>query len=277
MRYLLSSLFIIVSLIVISQTIQPVYAQDPAEGLSDLVGAKAGQAEMGLKQRGYTYVKTDKSGDSSYSYWTENSTGKCVTIRTADGRYQSIVYAPEFDCKNSETAESEPVVTSVDGQCTLYNKKSDNNKYKGTCEIEQHASQNTNKYVIKFSNGQTYSFMEQSNGYQVETPEGMSRNIASMIDKGDNEVFKWGKWKLTFSAPDSASEAQSAELAGQDTYDATGDIPCAQSKGQPMGQCPFGVTREGNGTATVTVTLPDGRNRAIFFENGNQPWYWSHW
>ena len=35
-----------------------------------------------------------------------------------------------------------------------------------------------------------------------------------------------------------------------------------------MGQCPFTVSREGQGTAIVSVTLPDGRKRAIFFEKG---------
>jgi len=61
----------------------------------------------------------------------------------------------------------------------------------------------------------------------------------------------------------------SAERAGQGQFDATGNIPCAQYKGQPMNQCPFGVARDGyGGTATVMVTLPDGRKRAIFFENG---------
>jgi hypothetical protein len=39
-------------------------------------------------------------------------------------------------------------------------------------------------------------------------------------------------------------------------------------KGQPTGSCPFGVTREVGGSGIVTVTKPDGRTRAIFFENG---------
>lgn len=49
---------------------------------------------------------------------------------------------------------------------------------------------------------------------------------------------------------------------------ATGNIPCAQAKGQPMGQCPFTVQREGQGSAMLTVTLPDGRKRVLFFEKG---------
>ena len=66
--------------------------------LSDLVGARAGQAENTVKERGYRWVKSD---DSGYSYWLEGKTNYCVTIQTDQGRYQSIVYTggPQ-DCKN---------------------------------------------------------------------------------------------------------------------------------------------------------------------------------
>jgi hypothetical protein len=60
----------------------------------------------------------------------------------------------------------------------------------------------------------------------------------------------------------------SALRAGQGDFDATGQIPCAQSVGQPMWQCDFGVARAGGGSATVVVTLSDGFKRAIFFTNG---------
>ncbi|HET7289165.1 MAG TPA: hypothetical protein VFJ67_01910 [Thermodesulfobacteriota bacterium] len=144
-------------------------AQGTVQGLSDLVGAKAGQAESTVEQRGYKYVKTDKSGEMSFSYWRESGSNKCVSIKTEDGRYQAIVYTPDFNCGNAAAAET---------------------------------------------------------------------------------------------------KASSTERAGQGQFDATGNIPCAQSKGQPMGQCPFGVAREGIGTAAVSVTMPDGRKRMIFFENG---------
>ncbi len=35
-----------------------------------------------------------------------------------------------------------------------------------------------------------------------------------------------------------------------------------------MGQCEFGVARAGGGYATVVITRPDGRKRAIFFRMG---------
>jgi hypothetical protein len=63
--------------------------------------------------------------------------------------------------------------------------------------------------------------------------------------------------------------ASSAERAGQGQFDATSVAPCAQSRGQPLNQqCQLGVARDGNGTAMVVITRPDGRKRFIFFENG---------
>ena len=68
--------------------------------LRDLVGARAGQAEGEVRARGYRFINSSKGADSIYANWEEASTGKCVTIRTFDGRYESIMYVPEFDCRN---------------------------------------------------------------------------------------------------------------------------------------------------------------------------------
>lgn len=60
----------------------------------------------------------------------------------------------------------------------------------------------------------------------------------------------------------------SALRAGQGDFDATGTVPCAVHRGQPMTQCPFGVARAGGGDATVVIQKPDGVDRAIFFSLG---------
>lgn len=70
----------------------------PAADLADLVGAKGGQAEGQLENRGYVYASGSTSGGAKYSNWYNRSTGRCVTIRTENGRYQSIVQAPPIDC-----------------------------------------------------------------------------------------------------------------------------------------------------------------------------------
>jgi hypothetical protein len=61
---------------------------------------------------------------------------------------------------------------------------------------------------------------------------------------------------------------ESAFRAGQGNFDATGQLPCAQSAGQPLGQCEFGVARAGGGYATVVITTPGGIERAIYFVLG---------
>jgi len=70
------------------------------------------------------------------------------------------------------------------------------------------------------------------------------------------------------SANDEEAASDATVRAGESKFDATGQIPCAQHAGQPMGQCDFGVARAGGGTATVVITMPDGRKRAIFFTKG---------
>lgn len=73
-------------------------AGDPVPGLNDLVGARAGQAEQAVIQRGYELRNSRQIADSSVTYWMERGTGNCVAIRTTEGRYGAIVYTADRDC-----------------------------------------------------------------------------------------------------------------------------------------------------------------------------------
>jgi hypothetical protein len=68
-----------------------------AAGLQDLVGARGSSGESQLGSRGYTYVSGSKGVGSSYTNWRKDS--HCVTVRTVDGHYKSIVDAPMADCQ----------------------------------------------------------------------------------------------------------------------------------------------------------------------------------
>lgn len=67
--------------------------------VQDLVGARGSSGEMVLEERGFVWVKTQKSDDSSYSYWQHRQSGQCITVRTMNGRYASLVKTPPFDCQ----------------------------------------------------------------------------------------------------------------------------------------------------------------------------------
>ena len=123
-----------------------VYAQDPVPGLQDLIGAR-GTAVDGLGDRGYTYVKTEKSDQSSYTYWREEATDRCVTVRVEQGKVASAVYAPSTDCAAEggsqaaapSTAEKFPTVCGVivDGKTHRYR-----------CEVEDTTSAEGKKMTI---------------------------------------------------------------------------------------------------------------------------------
>jgi hypothetical protein len=83
-----------------------------------------------------------------------------------------------------------------------------------------------------------------------------------------NEVAKYRlEMVITGVGEKTGAVTGDAKVPGTN-YHATGNVPCSMGGGQPTGSCPFGVTREGNGSGTVTVTKPDGRTRAIFFQKG---------
>ncbi len=104
------------------------------------------------------------------------------------------------------------------------------------------------------------------------TPKGDQPPFITYTDEDKNvgvcEILSFKPSGSSMGPVDSGDHESSAARAGQGKFDANGMIPCAQFRGQPMGQCNFGVARDSGGTATVVVTHPDGRKRAIFFENG---------
>jgi len=65
-----------------------------------------------------------------------------------------------------------------------------------------------------------------------------------------------------------AATQRAAPAATKRAFDASGKVPCAAARGQPMGQCPFVVTRRPAGVTTVLVTHGDGHTRALYFQGG---------
>ncbi|MBV5346882.1 hypothetical protein [Lamprocystis purpurea] len=68
-----------------------------AKELQDLVGARGSSGEQQLEQRGYKYVKGEQGGGSSYTNWRKGD--HCVTVRTVNGHYASIVDVTMLDCE----------------------------------------------------------------------------------------------------------------------------------------------------------------------------------
>lgn len=59
-----------------------------AGALQDLVGARGGDGESQLQQRGYSMTRNDLRGNERYSYWRKGN--ECVEVVLANGRYDRI-------------------------------------------------------------------------------------------------------------------------------------------------------------------------------------------
>ena len=62
--------------------------------LTAFEGARAGQAEMGIRNLGYELIRSD----GLTSYWFNRATGACAAITTSDGRYSNVTMLPAGDC-----------------------------------------------------------------------------------------------------------------------------------------------------------------------------------
>ena len=62
--------------------------------LSAFQGARAGQAEGGIRALGYEVVRQN----GLTSYWFNRQTGACAEVVTSDGRYSRVTMLPAQDC-----------------------------------------------------------------------------------------------------------------------------------------------------------------------------------
>lgn len=83
-------------------------AQAQSTGLDDLVGARAGQAENTVQNRGYRFVRGERGNDRSYTYWWNADRRQCVTIATMNGRYDSITPTTAPDCRQPASVRPRP-------------------------------------------------------------------------------------------------------------------------------------------------------------------------
>jgi hypothetical protein len=76
-------------------------AQTPPD-VADLVGARAAGGETQLEARGYRFVTTNVVRDTKWSFWWSDRQRQCISVATADGRYNAIGTVPATNCNASD-------------------------------------------------------------------------------------------------------------------------------------------------------------------------------
>lgn len=139
------------------------------------------------------------------------------------------------------------------------------------------ATDNTANYFNLMAPGETevafFNGSVNENSYEGTLPETGDYTIRVYLMRSAARRPETANFTLTLeiAASDSGDVGQhdrvDALVPGTE-FHATGSIPCAREAGQPMGECEFGVVREGDGNGYVKVFWPDGGNRVLFFEDG---------
>ena len=116
------------ALVITSVTaLAPAKAQNT--GLSDLVGARAGQAERELQRRGYRNVRSQSGDDRNYGYWWNRDRRQCVVIATMDGRFSSINATTAPDCSQSASSDRGSDRYDRDRDRDRYDRDRDRDRY----------------------------------------------------------------------------------------------------------------------------------------------------
>lgn len=83
-------------------------AQVTPSDVRDLVGARAAGAESELASRGYVGAGGRAGDDRKWTYWWNATRGVCLSVATANGRYDSIIATPAADCGQDGSAAYRP-------------------------------------------------------------------------------------------------------------------------------------------------------------------------
>lgn len=89
----------------VAMPVLPVAAKTPGD-VADLVGARGSSGESALESRGYAVVDTRTGDDRKWTHWWNSSRKECITVVTADGRYESISEASASDCNQTKAHKS---------------------------------------------------------------------------------------------------------------------------------------------------------------------------
>lgn len=203
----------LVSAFILTQT---ALAQDPAPGLQDLVGARGSSGEQVLQQRGYQFVKGEKSGADSYTYWRQARTGQCIVVRTANGRYASLVKALDASCQGDSSDGVPAPGFDEHGSrfATVCGVIVDGKTYRYKCTVEGAAPGGSGKTVVHYPD-QNITLNWRGKRRGSVTFEGMkAQPVTFSTAEGNTQFIYEGKTYFYTSDP-GAAEMEVKHFKGQ--------------------------------------------------------------
>lgn len=171
----------------------------PVPTLQDLVGVRGRDGETQLQQRGYTFLKTEKTDTESFSFYTEPNTANCVAVITADGAYREIVYTEPVDCEADAAdirTESFQTVCGVivEGQTTRY-----------LCNVEDvYANTTKTKTVLTYPDISFEYIWGEGDNLTVNSQGANPIQATYSTSEGETDIFFDDKTYFYYSDPQAA-------------------------------------------------------------------------
>lgn len=194
---------------------QAARAQDPAPGLQDLVGARGSSGEQALQERGYKFVKGEKSGGDSYTNWRHARSGQCITVRTANGRYQSIVTSPAFDCQGGSSEGTPAPGPGASGGrfATVCGVIVEGKHYRYKCRVEGAAPGGRGRTVLRYPD-QNITLNWRGGRRVSVTFEGMKAQPATFSTSEGNTQFVFEGKTYFYTSDPGAAEMEVKHFKG---------------------------------------------------------------
>ena len=147
------------------------------DNFDSLIDMKGTYLDQEMSNRGYQFVKTEKSGSDAYQNWFNGNKNKCVTVRVSDGRVKSIVDSPNADCNrgsqgnNNNQHGNDEFSSMIDMKGTYLDQEMKNRGYRfvkteksGNDAYQNWFNGNKNKCVtVRVSNGRVVSVVDSPN------------------------------------------------------------------------------------------------------------------
>lgn len=185
-----------------------------ADGLRDLVGARAAGAESDLQSRGWVLTDGHKSASSAYTYWWHPSRKDCVMVTTREGRYAAISDVTPGDCNQNKgagnAAAAVGAVAAIAAIAALASHKS------GHHDNGQHYADNQQEaeYERGYSDGlhsNPYHNYSRSDGYGSGYQNGVEQR------RQNSEYREDHRWGAGYAASADVSDLSGARAAGAES------------------------------------------------------------
>jgi hypothetical protein len=181
-------------------------AQEPVAPLRDLVGAKGAGGETEMQNRGYKLAGGSQAGDSSFTYWREPMSNRCVAVRTTDGRYAAIIYTKDADCQGGTATHPPAGGGSGDALQTVCGVETGGKTYRYRCQLRTEGCEGQGycRSTLTMPDNELKITWRKNDQIEVQSTGSYPQKTTSSFRDGQTRFDYGGNTYFVYRSPDRA-------------------------------------------------------------------------